>query len=60
MAGQAAAVRAALAGFDRPVTAREIAAVFKGASEPRIGEWLATLAALGQARAVEGGRFASD
>ncbi len=60
MAEQAAAVRAALAGFGRPVTAREVAAAFKTAGEARIGEWLATLVALGQARATTDGRFVGD
>ena len=60
MAEQAAAVRSALTGFGRPATAREVAAAFQGAGEARIGEWLATLVALGQARATEDGRFVSD
>ena len=35
-------------------------AAYRSAGEARVGEWLATLVALGQARAVEDGRFVSD
>lgn len=58
MAAQAAAVRGALAAFaGRPVSAAEVAAAFSGASPTHVAEWLATLVALGQARALEDGRF---
>ena len=52
--------RETLAGFGRPVTAREVAAAFRGAGEARIGEWLATQVAPGQARGAEDGRFVGD
>ena len=35
-------------------------AAYRSAGEARIGEWLATLVALGQACAAEDGRFVSD
>ncbi|MFZ2421166.1 MAG: hypothetical protein WA029_08450, partial [Anaerolineae bacterium] len=41
----------------RPVTAAEVAAAFSGAAPARVADWLATLVALGQARALEDGRF---
>ncbi len=58
MAAQAAVVRSALvASAGQPVTAAAVAAAFSGASPARVAEWLATLVALGQARALEDGRF---
>ena len=57
LAEQAAAVRAALTELGRPATAEEIGATFTDAPGARIAEWLAALAALGQARADESGRF---
>lgn len=54
LAARAAAVRAALVAFGRPVTADEIAAAFDGkatrARREQVSELLQTLAALGQAR----------
>ncbi len=64
LAEQAAAVRAALAALGRPVTPEEVAAAFDAAGTSaapaaRVSEWLAALAALGQARAGEDGRYAT-
>ncbi len=56
-AEQAAAVRAALTGLGRPATAGEVAAAFDAAPAARIEEWLAVLAALGQARTDETERY---
>ena len=55
-------MRAALVELGRPVTAAEVAATFTGAAfdaapVARVGEWLAALAALGQARVGEDGRY---
>jgi hypothetical protein len=36
-----------------------VARAFTGAKEPKVAELLETLTALGQARPVEGGRFAA-
>ncbi len=57
LAEQAAAVRAALAALGRPVGAMEVAAAFDAAPAPRVAEWLAVLAALGQARVGADGRY---
>ncbi len=57
LAEQAAAVRAALVELGRPVTPAEVAAAFDAAPVARVGEWLAALAALGQARVGDDGRF---
>ena len=57
LAEQAAAVRAALTELGRPASAEEVWATFTDAPAARIAEWLAALAALGQARADENGRF---
>lgn len=57
LAEQAAAVRAALVALGRPVSAVEVAAAFDGAAVARVAEWLAALAALGQARAQPDGRY---
>jgi hypothetical protein len=56
LAEQAAAVRAALAVLGQPVTPDEVAAAFDAAPAARVSEWLAALAALGQARVGEDGR----
>ena len=48
-------MRLALATRAKPATAAELCKQFKGAKAERVAELLATLAALGQARAVEGG-----
>jgi len=57
LAEQAQAVRTALLGRNKAATAAELSRQFKGAKAERIGELLATLAALGQARPVAGERF---
>ena len=57
LAEQAAAVRAALVALGRPVSAVAVAAAFDGAAVARVAEWLAALAALGQARAQPDGRY---
>jgi len=59
LAEQAAAVRAALAALGRPVTPDEVAAAFDAAPVARVSEWLAALAALGQARIGEDGPYVS-
>ena len=64
LAARAAAVRAALGAFGRPVTVPEVAETFAGkANKARlaaVGELLLTLVALGQARAVGDGRFTGN
>ncbi len=57
LAEQAAAVRAALAALGQPVTPDEVAAAFDAAPVARVSEWLAALAALGQARVEADGRY---
>jgi hypothetical protein len=58
MAEQAQAVRAALVGLGRPATAKEVAGTFKDKAPVKtVGELLATLSALGQARDAGGGRY---
>ncbi len=62
MPAQAAAVRAVLAQAARPLSAAEVAATFAGPAgkrSARVAELLETLAALGQAVAVEDGRYAA-
>jgi hypothetical protein len=62
MPAQAAAVRAVLAQAPRPLSAVEVAAAFAGPAgkrSARVAELLETLAALGQAAAVEDGRYAA-
>lgn len=49
-------MRAAFVDPTRPVTAADVAAVSDAAPVPRVGEWLAVLVALGQARAAGNGR----
>jgi hypothetical protein len=56
-AAHAQAVRAVLAGRPNPATAAEVVGAFKGAKAERVAELPATLAALGQARPVDGERF---
>nr|HMT22651.1 hypothetical protein [Promineifilum sp.] len=61
LAARAAAVRAALVAYSRPVTAEEVAAAFEGkatkARQEQVAELLQTLEALGQARSGEDGRW---
>ncbi len=57
LAEQAQAVRAALGAEAGPASAAELSKRFKGAKADRVGELLATLTALGQARSVGGERF---
>jgi hypothetical protein len=57
LAEQAQAVRTALAASSKPATPAELCKQFKSAKAERIAELLATLAARGQARAVDGERF---
>ena len=59
LAEQAQAVRDALAGFDGPVTAEQVAAAFVDAPVERVAELLETLASLGQVAMTEDGRFAA-
>ena len=59
LAEQARAVRTALQSHVKPTTAADIARSFQGARAEKVQELLETLASLGQARAVEGGRFAA-
>ena len=57
LAEQAAGVRGALAELGRPATAEEVAAAFADAPAARVGEWLAALVTLGQARRGDDRRF---
>ena len=59
LAEQAAAVRAALAELGWPVTPDEVAAAFDAAPAARVSEWLAALAALGQAQLGDDGWYAT-
>ncbi|MDF1580256.1 MAG: hypothetical protein P1P74_05675 [Desulfuromonadales bacterium] len=54
---QVQAVRAALANAAAPLTAETLARTFQRARADKVGELLETLAALGQVREVEPGRF---
>ena len=56
-AEQALAVRTALTAFAAPADAATLAKTFKGAKADRIEDILETLASLGQARALPGGKF---
>ncbi len=56
-AEQALAVRAALTSFAAPADAATLAKTFKSAKADRISDLLETLASLGQARALKGGKF---
>jgi len=50
VAGGVGGEAAALAALGRPATPDEVAAAFDAAPVERVSEWLAALAALGQAR----------
>jgi hypothetical protein len=54
---QIQAIRAALAVYDHPVTAKDLAKVFERARVDKVAELLETLASLGQAREVGEGSF---
>ena len=56
-AEQALAVRTALTTFAAPADAATLAKTFKSAKTDRIADILETLASLGQARALRGGKF---
>ena len=56
-AEQALAVRTALTTFAAPADAATLAKTFKNAKTDRIEDILETLASLGQARALAGGKF---
>ena len=64
LAARAAALRAALVAFGRPVTVEEVSAAFDGkvtkARREQVQELLETLNALGQARKGEGGGLWSE
>ncbi|MCO5181073.1 MAG: hypothetical protein M9896_13620, partial [Candidatus Promineofilum sp.] len=64
LAARAAALRAALVAFGRPVSAEEVTAAFDGkvtkARREQVQELLETLNALGQARKGEGGGLWSE
>ena len=57
--GQVSAVRAALAAAAGPLAAGDVARAFKGGPVAKGAELLAALEALGQARRLDGGRFAA-
>jgi hypothetical protein len=57
LAEQAQAVRSILTSMGTPADAALVAAQFKSARVERVAELLATLASLGQARALTGGRY---
>lgn len=60
LAEQARAIRAALTARASPATPAELAAAFAGSKlTPKVAELLEALAALGQAHAVDGGRYAA-
>jgi hypothetical protein len=54
LAEQAQVVRDALAGFDGPATAEQVAAAFVDAPVARVAEMLEMLAGLGQVEMAEG------
>ena len=56
LAAQAQAIRAALTA---PTDAAALAKTFKGAKADRVEDILETLASLGQARALKGGKYVS-
>lgn len=56
---QMRAVRDVLSGADEPMDAEAVARSFKRGQAKRVEELLTTLTAIGQARAVEGGRYAA-
>ncbi|MDZ8117991.1 class I SAM-dependent DNA methyltransferase [Pontiella agarivorans] len=53
-------LRAALAAASAPATAEQLARQFSRAQTKRVAELLETLAALGQARKIDGGCFSED
>jgi hypothetical protein len=57
LAEQAQAVRAALTSLAAPADAALVAAQFKGARADRVADLLETLASLGQARTLPGGKY---
>ena len=59
MAEQAQVVRAALIALGGPAFAAQVAATLTAAPPERVAELLETLVTLGQARAVDEGRFAA-
>jgi hypothetical protein len=59
LAEQARAVRSALQSHGKPATAAELARTFQGARADKVQDLLETLTSLGQARAVEDGRYAA-
>lgn len=54
---QAQAVRSALYAFGAPISTAMLVKTFKGAKTDRVDEIMETLASLGQARALSGGRY---
>ena len=59
LADQARAVRTALSTVAAPADAAFVALQFKGARADRINDLLATLASLGQARAMSDGKYSA-
>ncbi len=57
LAEQAQTVRTALAAFNGPATAEQVARTFKSARTKRVGELLDTLASLGQCRIMDDDRY---
>ena len=57
LAEQAQSVRDALAAFQGPATAEQVARSFKSAGTDRVTDLLDTLVSLGQCRALEDGRY---
>ena len=56
---QVQALRAALAAQPSPATAEQLARTFSRAQTKRVADLLETLATLGQAQKMDGGRYAS-
>jgi hypothetical protein len=56
---QVRVLQSALAASPLPVTAEELARMFSRARTDRVADLLETLAALGQAQQVEGGRYSA-
>jgi hypothetical protein len=59
LVGQVSSVRALLASAPTPTKPAEVAASFKGARSEKVADLLAALEALGQARKLDGDRFAA-
>ena len=57
MAQQAQVVRSALVALGAPISTATLVKSFKGAKADRVDEIIETLASLGQARALSGGRY---